>query len=101
MQENWAVCSVEPLDDVLMSHAYMWLCSFQHKSQLKLQISLLMQGQGRRNTMFGVDFQEQVERYRTQVPPIITKCLAEIERRGVMIKVSSLGSDCVLWVFYF
>ncbi|KAK7468187.1 hypothetical protein BaRGS_00036600 [Batillaria attramentaria] len=43
---------------------------------------------GRRNTMFGVDFQEQVERYKSQVPPIITKCLAEIERRGVMIKVS-------------
>lgn len=42
---------------------------------------------GRRNTTFGVDFQEQVDRYKTQVPPIITQCLAEIERRGVMIKV--------------
>ncbi|XP_070194646.1 rho GTPase-activating protein 45-like isoform X3 [Littorina saxatilis] len=41
---------------------------------------------GRRNTMFGVDFQEQVDRYKSQVPPIITQCLAEIERRGVMIK---------------
>ncbi|XP_025111393.1 rho GTPase-activating protein 45-like isoform X3 [Pomacea canaliculata] len=47
---------------------------------------LLAHQQGRRNTTFGVDFQEQVERYKSQVPPIMTKCLAEIERRGVMIR---------------
>lgn len=47
--------------------------------------------QGRRNTTFGVDFQEQVERYKSQVPPIMTKCLAEIERRGVMIRVRKLS----------
>ena len=45
--------------------------------------------------MFGVDFQEQVEHYKSQVPPIITKCLAEIERRGVMIKVWILRA--LLW----
>ena len=56
-----------------------------------MRINELFQNQrGRRNTMFGVDFQEQVERYKSQVPPIITKCLAEIERRGVMIKVGPL-----------
>ncbi|XP_021343685.1 mucin-5AC-like isoform X2 [Mizuhopecten yessoensis] len=37
----------------------------------------------RRNTTFGVDFQEQVEHCRSAVPPIITKCLKEIERRGL------------------
>lgn len=51
-----------------------------------LELPGLLNQRGRRNTMFGVDFQEQVERYKSQVPPIITKCLAEIERRGVMIK---------------
>ena len=51
---------------------------------------LFQNQRGRRNTMFGVDFQEQVEHYKSQVPPIITKCLAEIERRGVMIKVGIL-----------
>ncbi|XP_076440442.1 uncharacterized protein LOC143279954 isoform X2 [Babylonia areolata] len=51
-----------------------------------LELPGIMNQQGRRNTMFGVDFQEQVEHYKSQVPPIVTKCLAEIERRGVMIK---------------
>lgn len=37
----------------------------------------------RRNTTFGVDFQEQVEHCKSAVPPIITKCLKEIEKRGL------------------
>ncbi|XP_059149401.1 rho GTPase-activating protein 29-like isoform X1 [Physella acuta] len=40
----------------------------------------------RRNTTFGVDFQEQVDTFQTKVPPIVSKCLTEIEKRGVMIK---------------
>ncbi|XP_035827402.1 rho GTPase-activating protein 45 isoform X1 [Aplysia californica] len=47
---------------------------------------LLMHHRGRRNTTFGVDFQEQVDTFQTTVPPIVSKCLMEIERRGVMIK---------------
>ncbi|KAK3611717.1 hypothetical protein CHS0354_037293, partial [Potamilus streckersoni] len=40
----------------------------------------------RRNTTFGVDFQEQVEQFHMAVPPIITKCLKEVERRGICLK---------------
>ena len=46
------------------------------------------QRQGRRrNTTFGVDFQEQVEHYHSAIPPIISKCLKEVERRGITVKV--------------
>ena len=41
----------------------------------------------RRNTTFGVDFQEQVEHYHSAIPPIILKCLREVERRGINVKV--------------
>ncbi|KAH3849164.1 rho GTPase-activating protein 45-like isoform X2 [Dreissena polymorpha] len=40
----------------------------------------------RRGTTFGVDFQEQVEHYHSAIPPIITKCLKEIEKRGITLK---------------
>ncbi|KAL3867788.1 hypothetical protein ACJMK2_040635 [Sinanodonta woodiana] len=47
----------------------------------------LLKHQGkRRNTTFGVDFQEQVEQFHMAVPPIITKCLKEVERRGICLK---------------
>ena len=41
----------------------------------------------RRNTTFGVDFQEQVEHYHSAIPPIISKSLKEVERRGINVKV--------------
>lgn len=51
--------------------------------------NLILQRQNkRRNTTFGVDFQEQVEKSRSAIPSIVTKCLTEIEKRGIMIKVS-------------
>ncbi|KAK3090367.1 hypothetical protein FSP39_011249, partial [Pinctada imbricata] len=40
----------------------------------------------RRNTTFGVDFQEQVQHCKSAVPPIITKCLKEVEKRGMSMK---------------
>lgn len=46
----------------------------------------VLQRKGRRNTTFGVDFQEQVEHYHTAVPPIISKCLQEVEKRGITLK---------------
>ncbi|KAH9523439.1 Rho GTPase-activating protein 45 [Bulinus truncatus] len=51
-----------------------------------LDIPSLLIHRGRRNTTFGVDFQEQVDNFQSKVPPIVTKCLSEIEKRGVMIK---------------
>lgn len=55
---------------------------------------LILQRQNkRRNTTFGVDFQEQVEKSRSAIPSIVTKCLTEIEKRGIMIKVS-LQKNC-------
>ncbi|CAG5122062.1 unnamed protein product, partial [Candidula unifasciata] len=53
---------------------------------LDLPGMLLLHRGGRRNTTFGVDFQEQVDKFRTKVPPIVSKCLSEIDKRGVMIK---------------
>ncbi|ESP01321.1 hypothetical protein LOTGIDRAFT_230660 [Lottia gigantea] len=41
---------------------------------------------GRRNTTFGVDFQEQVHQLNVQIPPIILKCVAEVEKRGMEVK---------------
>ena len=55
---------------------------------------LSFQRQGRRrNTTFGVDFQEQVEHYHSAIPPIISKCLKEVERRGINVKV------CIKFLF--
>ncbi|CAL1545224.1 unnamed protein product [Lymnaea stagnalis] len=51
-----------------------------------LELPELLKHRGRRNTTFGVDFQEQVDAFQTKVPPIVSKCLTEIEKRGVMIK---------------
>ncbi|XP_013073808.2 rho GTPase-activating protein 45-like isoform X1 [Biomphalaria glabrata] len=51
-----------------------------------LDIPSLLMHRGRRNTTFGVDFQEQVDAFQSKVPPIVSKCLSEIEKRGVMIK---------------
>lgn len=48
--------------------------------------ALLKRQNKRRNTTFGVDFQEQVEKSRSAIPSIVTKCLTEIEKRGIMIK---------------
>lgn len=50
--------------------------------------TILQRQNKRRNTTFGVDFQEQVEKSRSAIPSIVTKCLTEIEKRGIMIKVS-------------
>jgi len=41
----------------------------------------------RRNTTFGVDFQEQVQHCHSAVPPIVIKCLQEVERRGITFEV--------------
>ncbi|XP_041360418.1 rho GTPase-activating protein 45-like isoform X2 [Gigantopelta aegis] len=48
--------------------------------------SLMPYNRGRRNTTFGVDFQEQVAQFKREVPPIISKCLSEVEKRGMDIK---------------
>ncbi|XP_056017736.1 rho GTPase-activating protein 45-like isoform X5 [Ostrea edulis] len=48
--------------------------------------ALLKRQSRRRNTTFGVDFQEQVEKSRSAIPSIVTKCLTEIEKRGILIK---------------
>ena len=61
----------------------------------------------RRNTTFGVDFQEQVEHYHSAIPPLITKSLKEIERRGINVKVGrikTLGKckqNASCFVFFF
>ncbi|XP_046545544.1 rho GTPase-activating protein 45-like isoform X2 [Haliotis rubra] len=41
---------------------------------------------GRRHTTFGVDFQEQVNQFKMEVPPIVSMCLSEVELRGLTIK---------------
>ncbi|XP_064604418.1 rho GTPase-activating protein 45-like isoform X2 [Liolophura sinensis] len=41
---------------------------------------------GNRRNTFGVDFSEQVKQTNTDVPPIITLCLEEIEKRGMDIR---------------
>ena len=45
----------------------------------------IIKGGNRRNT-FGVDFQEQVEQWKSAVPPIIKKCLKEVEQRGITLR---------------
>ncbi|XP_062600737.1 uncharacterized protein LOC134262375 isoform X2 [Saccostrea cucullata] len=54
-------------------------------TELDLQ-ALLKRQNKRRNTTFGVDFQEQVEKSHSAIPCIVTKCLTEIEKRGILIK---------------
>ncbi|XP_063441324.1 rho GTPase-activating protein 45-like isoform X2 [Mytilus trossulus] len=43
-------------------------------------------GGKRRNTTFGVDFQEQVEQWKSAVPPIVKRCLKEVEQRGITLR---------------
>ena len=68
----------------------------QHaKFNMSISTDFLLQRQNkRRNTTFGVDFQEQVEKSRSAIPSIVTKCLTEIEKRGIMIKVSLTDKMC-------
>ncbi|WAR22755.1 RHG29-like protein [Mya arenaria] len=53
----------------------------------QMDVNSLVKRQGqRRGTTFGVDFQEQVEHYHSAIPPIISKCLKEVEKRGINVK---------------
>lgn len=47
---------------------------------------VIIKGGRRRNTTFGVDFQEQVEQWKSAVPPIVKKCLKEVEQRGITLR---------------
>ncbi|XP_064626065.1 rho GTPase-activating protein 45-like isoform X2 [Lineus longissimus] len=40
----------------------------------------------RRLTTFGIDFKEQVEERHIDIPPILVKCVAEVEKRGITQK---------------
>ncbi|RUS77643.1 hypothetical protein EGW08_014586 [Elysia chlorotica] len=68
------------------AHQMKRMMSVQGADNLQIP-GLLMGGRThRRNTTFGVDFQEQVDTFQTKVPPIVSKCLEEIEKRGHMVK---------------
>ncbi|GFS13572.1 minor histocompatibility protein HA-1-like [Elysia marginata] len=68
------------------AHQMKRMMSVQGADNLEMP-GLLMSGRThRRNTTFGVDFQEQVDTFQTKVPPIVSKCLEEIEKRGHMVK---------------
>lgn len=77
--------SMEDLIEVEVSSRVKNLLAVPGTETMDAQSIMKRQGM-RRNTTFGVDFQEQVEHYHSAIPPIISKCLKEVERRGINVK---------------
>ena len=45
-------------------------------------------------TTFGVSFDDHIQSMNVQVPVIVTKCVQEIDKRGLDIKVRALPYGC-------